>query len=77
MIRNYIDVNGVIHRYEYSNKNIQKNPKCSKCNNVLNYIFYRNNGKHINIGYICKDCNIVYISDKYISLKFKNGNKNE
>ena len=69
MIRTYIDIKGIIHNYNYDKDNMITKAKCNKCHSKMNYIFANRLGKHIKLGFICFQCNIIFINQKYQSYK--------
>lgn len=71
MIRTYIDIEGIVHNYNYDKDNMTKKAKCEKCNTIMNYVFANKLRKHIKIGFICFQCNRVYINKQFIIFKTK------
>lgn len=71
MKRTYIDNLGIIHKYDYDKDNIISKAKCTKCYKKMNYVFVYKLGKHIKLGFMCFNCNIVYVNDNYTAIKCK------
>ena len=69
MIRTYIDIEGIVHNYSYDKDNMTTKAKCEKCRRKMNYIFVNRYNKHIKIGFICFECNRVFIDKKYLLFK--------
>jgi len=82
-INNYVTVLGEVHTYETEIKpqNQQKRkPRCPNCGTVLNFItnrLWKNKiDRLINIGFICKFCDHVYVDHHFKCFKIRYYNKN-
>lgn len=69
MIRTYIDNKGLIHNYNYDKDKMIGKAKCNKCHRKMNYVFGNRLGKHIKLGFVCFQCNTIFINQKYLSFK--------
>ncbi len=69
LIRTYLDIKGIIHNYTYDKEKMISKAKCNKCHSKMVYIFANKLGKHIKLGFICFDCNIIYINDNHLIIK--------
>lgn len=72
-MRPYITIEGKVKEYTYVKKNYkdQKHkPRCPKCGNTVHYIYFKNR-KVKKLGFICIECNTVYIDNNYNILGIK------
>lgn len=76
--KKYITIAGLVNKYAYHyyHSDAKHKPKC-KCGNVLQKVFYVSNNAHFPIGWICRFCNTVLISNKYTLLKYRQEENNE